>query len=210
MDTAAVVYVHGLWMRGAEAVRLRQRLGRERGYRLHVFRYRSGHQTMAQIAAALSAAIARIEAPRVHLLGHSLGGSVILHSLEHHGMTQPGRVVLLGAPVMGSRAARRLGSGWLGRRLLGQAAAEELLAPQVRHWNSPRELGIIAGTLPLGLGQLLIRFDGANDGTVAVSETRLPGATAHISVPATHMSLLWSAQAAREIGSFLEHGRFGC
>ncbi len=130
MDAAAVVYVHGLWMMGAEALPLLQRLRRDRGYRLHVFRYGSMRAPMAGIVDALDAQIARIDAPQVHLLGHSLGGLVILHCLQRHPMAQPGRVVFLGAPVLGSHSARLL-AGWrAGRCLLGRAASAELLQPQ--------------------------------------------------------------------------------
>jgi pimeloyl-ACP methyl ester carboxylesterase len=209
VDAAAVVYVHGLWMFGAEGLPLRQRLQRDRGYRLHIFRYGSVRAPMASIACALGAQIARIDAPRVHLLGHSLGGAVILHCLLHYPMAQPGRVVFLGSPVLGSSTARLLASWRAGRCLLGRAASAELLQPRVRRWDLPRELGIIAGTLPLGFGQLLLKFGEDNDGTVAVSETRLPGAAAYATMPVSHMGLLWSAAVAREVGSFLEHGRFG-
>jgi pimeloyl-ACP methyl ester carboxylesterase len=209
MNGTAVVYVHGLWMIGVEATLLSRRLREERGYRVHVFRYRSVREPVAAIAAALRERIARIEAPRVHLLGHSLGGSVILHCLERYPMAQPGRVVFMGAPVLGSRSAQILCRWELGRRLAGRAVADALVTPSDRRWEVSRELGIIAGTSPLGFGRLLLRFGEPNDGTVAVSETRLPGATAYADLPVNHMGMLWSARAAREAGSFLEHGRFG-
>jgi len=47
-----------------------------------------------------------------------------------------------------------------------------------------------------------------NDGTVAVSETRMPGATDHIVLPVSHLGMLLSARVARETGSFLTQGRF--
>ena len=47
----------------------------------------------------------RIDAPRVHLLGHSLGGIVILRCLERHPQQPPGRVVIMGTPSMASQAA---------------------------------------------------------------------------------------------------------
>ncbi len=205
----AVVYVHGLWMVGAEAALLARRLRHERGYRLHTFRYASVRQPLPSIAAALHEAIAHIEAPRVHLLGHSLGGLVILHCLQRYSMSQPGRVVFMGSPVMGSRSAQALCRWPLGRWLAGHAVANFLATPREARWDLPRELGIIAGTRPLGTGRLLARFREPNDGTVAVSETQLPGAKAHLALPVTHMGLLYSAVTAREIGSFLEHGRFG-
>lgn len=209
MNGAAVVYVHGLWMMGAEATLLARRLRLQRGYRVHVFRYRSVREPLSAIAAALRETVARIEAPHVHLLGHSLGGSVILACLERYPMTQPGRVVFMGAPVLGSRSAQTLCRWGLGRWVAGRAVADALVAHRQRPWAVARELGIIAGTLPLGFGRLLLRFNEPNDGTVAVSETRLAGATAYADLPVNHMGLLWSAQAAREAGSFLEHGRFG-
>src|ERR1700683_2728402 len=209
MPSAAVVYVHGLWMTGAASIWLRRRLERERGYQLRVFRYASVRAPPARIIAALRDTIAAIEAPRVHLLGHSLGGLMILRCLERYPMAQPGRVVLLGAPVAGSRAARRLGRSKLGRRLLGAVSAEELLVERAPRWNVGRELGIIAGTMSLGFGRLLLKFDEDNDGTVAVSETRLAGAAGFLPLPVTHSGMLWSASVARETGSFLEYGSFG-
>ena len=206
---AAVVYVHGLWMPGFEAVLLRRRLAAERGFRCYVFRYGSVREPMARVTASLGQVIARIEAPRVHLLGHSLGGIVIQRFLQRCTMAQPGRVVLMGTPAAGSRAARLLGSSALGRHLMGRTVAEELLAPCERRWDSDRELGIIAGTAPVGLGQLLLTFPEPNDGTIAVSETELVGAKSRLCLPVSHSGMLLSARVAREAGSFLEHGRFG-
>ncbi len=211
MGNAAVVYVHGLWMRGSEAALLRWRLRRRYGYDWYTFRYDSVRTPMAQIAAALGERIGRIDAPRVHLLGHSLGGLVILRCLERYRPPQPGRALFLGTPAAGSRAARRLGRWRLGRRLLGRAIAEELLVDRERRWPSSagRALGIIAGPLPRGLGRLLLEFGETNDGTVAVAETSLEGAAQSCRLAVSHMGMLYSARVAHQTGSFLEHGRFG-
>jgi hypothetical protein len=75
-----------------------------------------------------------------------------------------------------------------------------------RRWHFDRELGIIAGTQSLSLGRFIVNFDEPNDGTVAVSETRLPGATAHLTLPVNHTGMLLSARVAQEVGSFLERG----
>jgi len=69
-------------------------------------------------------------------------------------------------------------------------------------------VGIAAGNQPLGVGQLLARFDEDNDGTIAVSETRMPGMSAHIVLPVSHLGMLMSARVARETGTFLTEGRF--
>lgn len=206
---AAVVYVHGLWMPGFEGVLLRRRLTAERGYRCHVFRYHSVRESMARLAASLCNMVARIEAPRVHLLGHSLGALVILRFLQCHAMAQPGRVLFLAPPAAGSRAARFLGRLSLGRRVLGRAVSEELLTEHMRRWDVDRELGIIAGTTAIGLARLLLTFREDNDGVLALSETELTGAKSRLCLPVNHSGMLLSARVAREAGSFLEHGRFG-
>lgn len=206
---AAVVYAHGLWFSGHEAFMLRRRLEKERGYTWRVFSYASTLLSMDEISDALAAYIAEIDAPRVHLLGHSLGGIAILRCLERHSKQPPGRVVIMGTPSMASQTAAALARFRFGRAMLGQAAARELLHTHRRRWSHEREIGIIAGTQSLSLGRLLVDFDEPNDGTVAVSETRLPGATAHLTLPVSHSGMLLSARVAYEVGQFLEHGRFG-
>jgi pimeloyl-ACP methyl ester carboxylesterase len=209
MPGAAVVYVHGLWMTGIESIWLRRRLTRQRGYRFQLFRYGSVRAPLTRIIESLRDTIAAVDAPRVHLLGHSLGGLLIQRCLERYPMRQPGRVVFLGTPAAGSRAARRLARSGLGLRLLGAASAEQLLSELPRRWDIGRELGIIAGTVPLGFGRLLLKFQEDNDGTVSVAETKMAGAAGFLTVPTTHSGLLLSARVAREAGSFLEYGRFG-
>ena len=206
---AAVVYVHGLWFSGYEAFMLRRRLEKERGYAWQVFSYASTLLTMDEIGDALDAFIATIDAPRVHLLGHSLGGIAILRCLERHPRQPPGRVVFMGTPSVASQAAAALARFRFGRALLGPAAGKELLSTHQRSWLHERELGIIAGTQPLSLGRLMVDFDEPNDGTVAVSETRLPGAKAHLLVSVSHSGMLLSARVAHEVGQFLEYGHFG-
>ncbi len=188
---------------------LRRRLEKERGYEWHAFGYASTLLTMVQIADALDAAIKAIDAPIVHLVGHSLGGIAIMRCFERHPDQPPGRVVFLGTPCLASRSANAVARFRFGRAILGQAATEELLYAHERAWKPGRELGIIAGNQSFSLGRLVTDFDEANDGTVAVSETRLPGATAHIVLPVSHSGMLLSARVAHEAGQFLELGHFG-
>jgi pimeloyl-ACP methyl ester carboxylesterase len=207
--STAVVYVHGLWLSGHEAFLLGRRIEKERGYQWQVFDYASTMLTMTEISAALAAFIAGLEAPRVHLVGHSLGGLAILRCLQNHPQLPPGRVVFMGTPSLASTAAHAVARFRFGRAIMGQAVTEELLHVHARSWTHERELGIIAGNQPLGLARLVVDFQEANDGTVAVSETKLPGAKAHIVLPVSHTGMLLSARVAFEVGQFLELGHFG-
>jgi pimeloyl-ACP methyl ester carboxylesterase len=205
---AHVVYVHGLWMPGEESFMLRHRLAQDFDLTLHAFRYSAGTAGMSAITAALQARVRNLKSDTVHLIGHSLGGLVIHRFLERFPQQHPGRVVFLGTPCVASRAAQRAGRFTPIANLMGPSVAEELLTPQPRSWTHANPLGIVAGTQPLGLGQFLADFDEANDGTVAVSETRMPGASDHIVLPVSHLGMLLSARVAQETGSFLTRGHF--
>jgi len=205
---AAVVYVHGLWMPGEESLVLKTRLSREFGLALHAFRYSAATTAINLISERLAEFVHALASPEVHFVGHSLGGLVIYRFLERFPDQPPGRVVFLGTPSVASRAAEHAARFAPIAHLMGQSVAEELLQPRERRWSQPRALGIVAGTQPLGLGQLLAHFREPNDGTVAVSETRMPGATDHISLPVSHLGMLVSARVAHETGRFLTYGHF--
>ena len=205
---AAVVYVHGLWMPGEESVVLRSRLAHDFALELHPFRFSAVGSGMTHISERLADFVRELASPEVHFVGHSLGGLVIHRLLERFPDQPPGRVVFLGTPSVASRAAEHAGRFAPIAHLMGQSVAEELLQPRERRWTHSRPLGIVAGTQPIGLGQFLARFDEENDGTVAVSETRMPGATDHIVLPVSHIGMLVSARVAQETGLFLTQGHF--
>jgi pimeloyl-ACP methyl ester carboxylesterase len=203
-----VVYVHGLWMSGGESLFLRRRLAHEFGLVVHPFRYSASLWTMSEITARLQSFVESLDAPTVHFVGHSLGGLVIYRFLERFPQQPPGRAVFLGTPSVASRVAEQASHIRLVATLMGQPVADELLQPQERRWTTDRPLGIIAGTQPIGVGQILVEFKEDSDGTVAVSETRLPGATDHLLLPVSHLGMLVSPRVARETGLFLREGRF--
>jgi len=189
---------------------LRRRLAAALDAKVLSFTYPSVRQSTAENAAALARYLATVRAERLHLVAHSLGGLVILRMFESELRLPPGRIVFMGSPVRGSDAARRLirlPLG-LGAALLGRTAGEVLVTPRERRWDGARELGVIAGDLAVGAGRLLGPMAGANDGTVLVRETDLPGATEQIRLRVSHSGMPFSRVVARQVTAFLRDGRF--
>ncbi|RDS85256.1 alpha/beta fold hydrolase [Dyella psychrodurans] len=204
--TEHIILLHGIWMRGFALGLLHRRL-MEDGFRVHRLDYMSVAATQQHILARLRAGMVECAPEPVHLVGHSLGGLLALRACVEANDLPPGRIVCLGSPLKGSAAARafaNLGRG--GEILLGDNRV--LLEQGFEAWNGPREVGMIAGRMPIGLGAMLGHIAGEHDGTVAVEETRLPGLAGHCVVETSHTGLLFSAEVARLTGQFLRSGRF--
>jgi pimeloyl-ACP methyl ester carboxylesterase len=205
----AVVFVHGLFLNGAEFTLLRRRLVRAHGFECHRFSYPTVRGSLAMTLQQLEDFVARIDAQRIHFVGHSLGGVVLSRYFEREHDGREGRVVMLGSPLVGSRSARAVAQYAVLRRIVGPLVLQEFVQESApRRWTGARQLGLIAGTRPVGLGRFFAKFDEDCDGTVAVSETKLPGHTAHVTVPVSHMGLLVSAAVAEQVGEFLANGTF--
>ena len=140
------------------------------------------------------------------VVGHSLGGLLTLEALRTSPAPGVERVVCLGSPLRGSAAVRELARHAWGRPLLGRSA--ELLQAGVPDWRGAAAVGMVAGDLARGLGQLFAGFNEPSDGTVAVAETRLPGLADHCIVRSSHSGLVLSTDAMRQASHFLSHGRF--
>ena len=193
-------------MSGLETFLLRNRLA-EAGFEPSVFRYPSTQADIGGAARALAVHLRGV-GDAVHLVGHSLGGLVILEALESQQELPPGRVVFLGSPVQGSQAARAVAAWSLGPHLLGRLAAAELTRREPRSWNSPRELGVIAGSRSAGMGRWFAELPLPNDGTVSVEETRLAGAKEHLVLDVSHTGMLMSHPVADAVAQFLATGAF--
>jgi hypothetical protein len=74
--------------------------------------------------------------------------------------------------------------------------------------GSDIEVGVIAGTRPLGLGRFVARLPKQNDGVVCVDETRFPAMRDHIALPVAHTEMLVSPAVARLTTTFLKTGAF--
>src|ERR1700679_3100878 len=129
-----IVYVHGLWQRGAKAVLLRRRLARDLGADVRTFSYPSVAADATTHARALAEYLCAIRADTLHLVGHSLGGCVIVKLFGGHSEAParlpPGRIVLLGSPLRGSLTARNLARLPFGKKIMGLAGGGELMMPR--------------------------------------------------------------------------------
>lgn len=202
--TREAILVPGLWMPAAVMTPLAVRL-QAADYRCHLFAYPSRERPLEAHAERL-ARFARDAGP-AHFVGHSLGGLLVLHALEGHRAVAAGNVLLLGAPVRGNVAGRRLARlGW-GRWMLGttQSLWQEERAAR---WTRPEPLGVVAGSLSVGLGRLFGALPGANDGVVRVEETTVEGMRERIVLRVSHSAMLLSARVGEQVVSFLRDARF--
>ena len=209
-DCEHVICLHGIWMPGAGMLYVKHRLEAEAGYRASLFSYAPVTETLDDNAGKLAAVIGNNG--RTHLVAHSLGGIVTLRALALYPRLPVGRVVCLGSPLSGSRAARNLSQLDWGDLVLGKTIAEGVLGDSAHSWAldvaRTFDIGVIAGDMPIGVGRLVAGFDEPNDGTIAVAETRLPGAKDHLVMPVSHKGMLISRDVVDQAAAFLRRGEF--
>lgn len=202
-----VVLVHGLWVRGIAMALMRRRIARC-GYRALGYSYPTVRLTLEENAQRLARFCRDISAARLHFVGHSLGGLIVLRMIGQSPGLPPGRIVLAGTPFAGSHAARRLGRLPGGRAALGRSM-REWLESGPPDMAGGREAGVIAGSLPIGLGRIVAPdLPGPSDGVVSVAETRMPGMLDHIVIRTSHSGMLVSGVVARQVCAFLRDGAF--
>ena len=211
-----VVMIHGLHQRAFIMRPLASKL-KKAGYRTHQHDYYSLVDPVEMHSKSLNNWLKANHDPSepLHLVGHSLGGLVMRDFIHRYPKWQIAPSVTLGTPHLGSVCAdyvSRLASPLVGRAYCkGLDGDIEPLPDDVC-------LGVIAGNSPYGLGQLVLEHykrqkklpseQGQHDGTVFVSETRLPNARDHIVLPVSHTGMLINDAVAKQTVYFLEHERF--
>jgi pimeloyl-ACP methyl ester carboxylesterase len=191
---------------------IKRRLEREYGMRVSLFSYPSVRGTLDENAAALANFIRESGRDHAHLIGHSLGGVLALRMHANYQDSLPGRVVCLGSPLTGSRAASFMNEIEWAEEIIGRSVPDAMIHQTANDWAAEiaqqRDIGVIAGNVPLGFGRLVANFDEDNDGTVSVSETQLEGAKDHIVMPVSHKGMLVSADVADQSAAFIRRGKF--
>lgn len=201
-----VVFTHGLYMTGVEFGLLRRRV-EATGLVTRLFHYHSLLRSVDENAMLLADYLKGVQTERLHLVGHSLGGLVILRMFQRGVNLPPGRVVFMGSPVRGSQAAQSLRDrGW--GFLLGRSGPLGLELPNEATWKEPRELGVIAGTHAFSINPFHPKIPEPHDGMVALEETRIAGAQDSIELHLAHTTMLFSARLAEQVSGFLRDGRF--
>jgi pimeloyl-ACP methyl ester carboxylesterase len=201
-----VVLVHGLWMNSLALVPMHAHLAR-RGFRVTRFGYASVKRVPDHNSQRLARLVESLPDDPIHLVGHSMGGVMILQVLKKWSDPRVRRVVLLGSPVTGSRAGRDLSRSAGGRWMLGRSLPlwSDTQTPQA---PPGVEIGVIAGDVPLGLARLFARLPKPNDGVVAVEETRVDGAADALVMRVNHTGMILSPAVAGQVCAFLKEGRF--
>ena len=114
----------------------------------------------------------------------------------------------MGSPLVDTAAGRQFQKIRAGRILMGKTLPEAVYSRPLLEWRGKQEVGVIAGTVAVGLGRIIERLPRPNDGMVSLAETALPGITAHCSLRLSHTGLVLSSDAVEEVSNFLRDGRF--
>ena len=205
-DGCRVVVVHGLWMNGLAMLPLARRLERC-GLEVTRYGYQSVRRGLRENARRL-AAVCEKSGTLLNLVGHSLGGLLIMTMMHNHPQVKVHRVVLLGSPYANSAAAQGMARFATSRGLLGRTIQDWLRQPRPPIPNGV-ELGVIAGDVAIGLGRLVAHLPRPNDGVVMLDETRVPGAADSIVLHTSHTAMLISPAVAHAVCAFMKNGSFG-
>lgn len=205
-SSETVILIHGLWMHGLVFLPHQLQLER-RGLSVQRFSYPSWSRNLQENVDRLATFVAGVQAPRIHLVGHSLGGLLVLAMLGQGADSRIARVILMGSPCMGCHCGNYLAATPPLSPLIGRSVKDWLALPRPAIPRSV-EIGIIAGTRSFGMGRIIPGLQRPNDGVVALTETQLPEAKDSIALPVSHSGMLFSTACAEQVAEFLKTGSF--
>ncbi len=197
-----VILLHGLGGTNWNLRYLGRRLERC-GLQVEYFRYPSRKGRLSDAAKGLADLVERTGGDRIHIAGHSLGGIVIAKMMEAAPSPKVDRLAFIGCPIRGSAAVETLLRTRLGRNLIGPVAGEGIVESRPRP-PAGRDVLVVAGILPLGVG-LLLGLPRPHDGWIQVSETHVDGARVVLS-RAWHFGMLFSRKVADSLCAFFNGG----
>lgn len=202
--TDRVVLVHGMWMNGPSMAPLGWRLARE-GFTVNRFSYWSVLRGLDHNVERLIQHCRGFESDRLYLVGHSLGGVLIMAAIARG--LKAHRAVLMGVPYRGSVAGNALARAVIGKTILGRTMSDWLRRDKPSY-EGRTEIGVLSGDRSVGFGRFISPLPRPNDGVVGLEETRVTGATDSIVLPVFHTAMPFSPVSARAAARFLRQGRF--
>ena len=203
-----MLLVHGLGRTPLSLLLLARRLRRE-GYRTESFGYYAFAESHQRIVDRLARRLRSLvsEGAPVGLVGHSLGGLLLRQALAGVPELPVRGLVLLGTPNQPPRLAQRV-KHWRSFRLLARSCGEFLATPEA-FASLPQPTCpclVIAGTS--GWQGRWTPFEGAaNDGFVAVDETRIHPDASPVELPVAHTFMMNDRAVQDAILELL--GRYG-
>lgn len=202
-----VLLIHGILMNPLEMRYLGSQMEKS-GFNVHYVYYQSVLKTPEQNAKIIHDKIKQMKLPNLHLVGHSLGGIVLMHLFDQTDDLPEGRVVMLGSPVNGSWIAQKVSEWPVISPILSRSMPSALSGEDIPEWKTDRDWGMIAGTRNQGLGMLTGGLPGESDGTVLVEETHHTKQKEHFLVNKSHTALLFSKEVVNLTSNFLNSGTF--
>lgn len=196
----AVVLVHGLWLKSWVLLAFK-RFFSNQGFAVYGFSYASSSQEFTTNVRQLVDFVNCREQQTVHLIAHSMGGLLTIKAEPE--FNKQGKIVFLASPIKGSKVAKRLSSHQLSRRLLRHAAAPLIEGANQQPPRRPCQM--IIGNKPYGIGRLVYRFAGANDGTVSIASSQVDWLTEHHIINTNHVGILSNRTAMDLALRFLQH-----
>lgn len=198
MARTQVLLVHGLWRTPVCMLGLGRRL-RAQGMAARQFGYVTVAQPYDRIVKRLVAQLSTMAAAGPYaVVGYSLGGVLLRAALDLVDGPQPVHFVMIGTPNRAPLLARRLAGFAPFHWAVGEGGSKLAQEEFFRELPVPRcPYTIVAGTRG-PTGRLSPFLSAANDGIIAVEETRVRDDDPVIEVPVTH-AFLPNAHAVQAI-----------
>jgi len=146
----------------------------------------------------------------VHFVTHSLGGILVRQYLQHHTISNLGRVVMLSPPNHGSEVSDLLKDYTIYQFILGPAAQQlgtdkDSLTKHLRPVKG--EIGIITGVSSSDPWFSPV-IPGDDDGKVSVESAKLDEMSDFMTVPNGHTFIMRDEIVIKQILHFLKRGSF--